>query len=543
VAARAATTLGASAIQLLTLVTPLWLAGLALLPVIRWLHRGGRQRRAVPVSHLGLWRGSAASSPAVGERRPPDPAWRRRALLAALLFVALSEPRLPSQRIGITLWVDDSLSTLTREATGTRGTRLGEGVAQARALLAELPHADIEVRTLSDPWLSLGTLTDATVVTIASGAGRKAPAVPPAALLRTDNLHWMVTDGANAKLFEWPGKRRPDRIVQVGSVTRNAGLERLSARRNLNDPEKIDLLLKITNGGTAAETRMVVFATAAGEITRSNHSLEAGTSVLVNASIPSSAGVRATLQPGDALAEDDEISLDLTPLRRHRVAIDSKCPAAVVAAVAAHPALAVVQENATDVRAALDCGARGAVSDVATIRLLADRIPVRPRGSVQWSSSVAASQRIRLDTERLQIAARLQAQSGDVTLLAVGEEPVIVSRAGASKLIEASLDFGSAQIARGAEIPLLMNFMFERLLGNRLLDEIVMMDRGAGASRVVPSPGVGAKVEAPAPGNTRFLRDGLRPFLVAALFVMLWEIVALGREWYRLSRYVEASSE
>ena len=63
-----------------------------------------------------------------------------------------------------------------------------------------------------------------------------------------------------------PATRRPDRVIQVGSVTRNVGLERLSARRNLDDPDRFDLLLKVTNGGNAAETRVVVFATDAGEV-------------------------------------------------------------------------------------------------------------------------------------------------------------------------------------------------------------------------------------------------------------------------------------
>ena len=93
-----------------------------------------------------------------------------------------------------------------------------------------------------------------------------------------------------------------------------------------NDPEKYDLLLKVTNGGTAAESRAVVFATDAGEFARSSHRLEPGASALVNATIPASGKVRAMLQPADALAEDDEIVLDLAPLRRRRVAADPTCP-------------------------------------------------------------------------------------------------------------------------------------------------------------------------------------------------------------------------
>ena len=524
---------------MLTFVTPVWLFGVLLLPVIRWLHRCGRQRRAVPVSRLDLWRRAAASSPAAGERRPPDPAWRRRALLTALLVVALAEPQLPEQRTDITLWIDDSLSMLTREE---QGTRLAEGLAQVRSLLAEVPRADVEVRTLGDPWHSLGALSEATIAAIVAGVGRKEPAVPPGALLRRDSLHWLVTDGAHGALSEWPGDSRPDRIIQVGSTTRNVGLERLSARRNLNDPEQYDVLLKVANGGTAPETRVVVLATDAGEIARSTLRLGPGGFTLVNAVIPASANVRATLQPGDALAEDDAIVLDLDPLHRRRVATDAKCPTVLRAAVAAHPALALAEEDATDVDAMLDCGTRGAASSVATIRVLANRAPMRPHGSLQWSSSVPESRRIRLDTEQLQVAARLETRPEDAVLLAVGDEPLIVSRPGASKLLETSLDFGLAEAMRGPEVPLLVNLMFERLLGSPLLDAIAIVDRGAGSAKVAPSERAGAKAVAQVPSDSRSLRDWAQPFLVAALLVLLWELVALARQWYRLNEYAGADS-
>jgi len=526
-------------IGLLTFVTPAWLLGLLLVPVIRWLHRGGRHRRTVSVSRLSLWRLADASSPSAGERRPPDPAWRRRALLTALLVVALAGPRLPGPHTDITLWIDDSLSMLTREE---HGTRLAEGLAQARSSLAEVPGANVEVRTLGDPWHSLGVLSEATVATIVSDAGRKQPNAPPTALLPGDRLHWLLTDGADATLFDWPGESRPDRTIQVGKVARNVGLERLSARRNLNDPEHFDVLLKVANGGSAPETRVVVFVTDAGEFARSSLHLEPGEVTLVNASIPASARVRATLQPGDALAEDDEIVLDLDPLRRRRVATDAKCAAALKAAVAAHPALAGASEGATDVDAVLDCGARGAVRDAVSVRVIANRTPKRLYGSVQWSSSVPESRRIRLDPERMQVAARLEARPGDFVLLSVGDEPLIVGRAGATKLLETSLDFDSEDTLRGPEIPLLVNLIFERLLDSHLLDEIAITDRGAGSANVVLSTRAGANAVARAPSATRSLHDWTKPILVAALLVLLWELVALARQGFRSFDYRGADS-
>jgi hypothetical protein len=74
-------------------------------------------------------------------------------LLAALIFLALAEPQLQVQRTRVTLWVDDSLSMQTREA---RGTRISEGLAQARRLLSEGGYTEVDVRALGDPWRSLG---------------------------------------------------------------------------------------------------------------------------------------------------------------------------------------------------------------------------------------------------------------------------------------------------------------------------------------------------------------------------------------------------
>jgi hypothetical protein len=535
VAAHAASAPRSGTVDLLSFAAPLWLSGLLLLPVIRWLHRGGAHRRAVAVSRLDLWPRSAASRPAAGERRPPDPAWRRRALFAALLFVALSEPQITEQRTRVTLWVDDSLSMRTREANGTR---LGEALAQARSLLAGQPGADVELRTLGDPWRNLGALTEASIATIAAGAGAKKPAPPPAALLRGDRQHWLITDGAHPTLLDWPGGGQPDRVIQVAAVTRNVGLERLSARRSSSDPGRYDLLLKATNGGTDVETREIAFDTDAGEVDRSTLHIEPGASVFVNAVIPASASVRASLHPADALAEDDDIVLDLHPLRRRRVATDPNCPAALVAAVRAHPALTVADANDRDADAALVCGTparRGAP----TLLALANRLPERLDGPLQWSPAVPESRRLRLDAEQLRAAARLLAEPGDEVLLAAGDEPLIIRRSGPVRVLETSLDFASTRSAR-AETPLLVNLMFEQLLAGPLLDEVATVDRGAASAIVAPSRRAEAPAASSSPKQSRARRDLTRALLVGALLVLLWEAIALGFQWHRLRDFAGA---
>ena len=143
----------------------------------------------------------------------------------------------------------------------------------------------------------------------------------------------------------------------------------------------------------------------------------------------------------------------------------------------------------------------------------------------------------------MQVAARLEARPGDVVLLAAGDEPVIVSRAGASRLLETSLDFDSEDALRGPETPLLVNLMFERILGGPLLDEIAIIDRGAGSAKVAPSERAGANAAARAPSSSRSLRDWTQPFLVAALLVLLWELVALALQAYRSIDYRGAETK
>lgn len=539
---------------MLSWVTPLWLFGLALLPLIRWLHRGGRHRRSVPVSRLKLWHGSAASLSAAGRRRPPDPAWRRRALLAALLFFALAGPQWPERRPSITVWVDDSISMLTREPLQGAGastesneratavkhaahTRLIAGLAQARVQLDQVAHGQVEVRSLSDPWHDLGPLTDAVVMTLSTGAGQSEPAAPPAALLRANSQHWLVTDGADAKLLSWPADRRPDRTIQHANVTRNVGLERLSARRNPLDPGSFELLVKLTNGGTAIETRELIVTTQAGEVSRTPHRLEPGTSMVASVTIPASEGVRAALQPVDALPSDDEIALDLASLRKRRVATDPKCPAAIATAVGTHPGLVLAPYEATDVAAMLDCGSRAAAAGLPTLRVISKHTPTQVAGPVKWSSSLAASSRITLDAGRLRTAARLQAGPTDAVLLAVGNDPIVIDRSGSSKLIETPLDFGSMSATTGPEIPLLVNLMFERLFDAPLLNSIATADRGPDAVRVAPLAVPDPPTRAPAAIAVPILRGWARPLLMAALLVLLWEIGALARQALRLREY------
>lgn len=535
---------------MLSLAAPWWLLGLALVPVIRWLHRGGRHRRALPVAHLGLWQGAAAHSPATGEKQPPDPAWRRRALLAALLLLALAEPRWPPQP-ALTLWVDDSTSMLTREA---QGTRLALALAQADALRAARPGAEFELRALGDPWqrlvppgdpaVSAGAMLEARIAASARAEAAAPPALP-AALLRPDREHWLLTDGAHPALQQWPEGRAADRVVQVGRITRNVGLATLSAARSPDAADQVDVMVRLGNGGDTDETRELVIFSGATEVARSSHRLAPGASALVTVQLAAADRVRAALQPGDALALDDELVLDLAPLQRLRVAVDARCPAALRAAVTAHPALGAVAVGAAEARAALVCGNGDAAGRLPTLQVRDGEVPRRLPGAVQWSAALPASQRMALEPGPLPVAATLLPRPGDTLLLAAGDEPVAVGRAAATPWMETSLDFGALAATPGPQTPLLVNLLFERLLGVRLLGELASTGRGLAALRVVPGAAAvaGAASQAVAapvrgPGQASLPGAGTWPVLWLALIVLLWEIAALCRQGLRLGRQV-----
>ncbi len=514
---------------MLSFATPAWLLGLLLVPVIRWLHRGGPQLRRVPVASLAPWRTAAVTGPSAGTRRPPDPAWRRRALAASLLAVALAGPRLVAPVERITLWADDSLSMLTQESGGSR---LETGLAEVAAELAAQRRVDVEVRALGNPWQAFDGLEAATVTAVLAAAGQREPVAPPAGLLRADRQHWLLTDGADPGLAAAATDARFSRVFHVGAASRNVGLVRLAARRSLGERDRLDLELQVENGGNAEEERVVVLSTDAGEVMRASVKIEAGGTATLSAQAPMSSAVQARLEPGDALAADDALALDAGAIAARRVAIDAACPAALVAALQAHPALIVVANGAA-ADLAVDCGGAAVATAIPRIRFLRDRASTAVDGLVTWSSGVGVGQRRNLDAAPLRARGQLAPPGdGDEVLLAAGSTPLIVQRRSArAAVIETALDTESDTLDP-PQTPLLVAFLVDRVLSAALLDPVAVAAREERSVQVVPLDDV-TGVAAALPSAPRQSRDRTWPLLALAVLVLLWELAALWGRWRR----------
>ena len=269
--------------------TPAWLFGLLLVPVIWYLHRTGPILRRHPVASLDLWRDARLEAMQAGDRRRADPAWIRRAIIAASLSLALAGPTLPRGGERVTLWVDDSLSMQTRQSGRTRLER-GLDLA-ATALRASGVH-DVETRVLSSPMRVGAGLGPSDRGTITSQAGRHEPRLPDPAQIDRSRSHWLLTDGADASVNAWLAAAPVARVFQVADDSRNVGIARLSARPQPADATALAIQVQLTNAGDRAESRRVVVTTDAGVIGERDVSIEPGSTATIPFDCPGASAQR-----------------------------------------------------------------------------------------------------------------------------------------------------------------------------------------------------------------------------------------------------------
>ena len=317
--------------------TPWLLLVLLLLPLLRWLHRR-RESSEIRVSALFLWPESAAESASQPRTRNPDPRWRLRALIAALLATAAAGPHLMSfESARIDVYIDDSPSLRTREPAGAR-TELA--VQALVAALRAVRAGELRVFSLGRPGRRLVLnphLPEAWSAQLRDWLepGPRAARLPAAAQLDAGAERWLVSDGAHPAIARWASDVAIDRVIEIGEVTENVGVIWLAVRALTNRPDRLQGIVRVKNGGLNNASRTlevpggeeVDLTLAPGEVVQ--HSFE----------IPAAAEVRARLAPVDALREDDELVLGTGEARAIPVQLDRACGAHLRHAMRAHPGL------------------------------------------------------------------------------------------------------------------------------------------------------------------------------------------------------------
>lgn len=502
-------------------LAPLWLLALLGVPLLRWLHRFSRQDRGHPVAALFLWRQSAAETR--GRRRgPPDPRWRLRALLLAVLALALARPVLEqADPRGIEVWVDDSPSMQTLEADGSR---LRLALARLDRELAERGATDAVLRSLQDPALRLDWRGRARADWPDQGraTGRQAaagPRPPPAVALAADREHWLVTDGADAALNAWARQAPLQRVLQTGSVRDNVALTRLAVRPALQD-NAAHALLRVQNLGEHQSTRQLILYANDRELHREWLDLAPDQARELSLRLPDlhAGTLLARLEPTDALAWDDQLGVAYAALDPVRVDLDAACPRALHTVLRHHPRL-VLRPGATD---ALPVRCGQAYSGPGLFfRQPTQPVPLAyaPGFAPPWPW---------LERDWLQADRSSPIGANEVILLGNRVQPLVSLQAAAPRRVTVHFDIARDRLIRQPEYPLLVDALLGTVLQRALLEETFDASREATESRIAPRPVARGKLPA-RQADSRSARP-LQPYaLWLALLLLALDLLGVTR--------------
>lgn len=488
------------------LLQPWWLIALGVIPLIRWLHRRQAPLSAYDVSAVFIWPDAAADTAPGPQQRPPDPSWRRRALIAGLLVVALAGPTLQRENAVLTVWLDDSLSMQTIE---DGETRLAAAQQKLEIELERSDYAEVNRRKLSD-------------------------ALP--AQLDDTSAHWLVTDGAGESVRDWASRVQLDRVVTIGRLTENVSLSRLAVRRDIDD-DIFDVLVAITNTGDSPAERRVGLWNGDIEFQTAQVSLAPGQTVHWPTRVPAiDREITASLDASDALRDDDELSIAADDLVPVAVSIGPGCGAALRSALAAHPSLRIVGERAT---ASLEVSCpRDAFPDTTNtpgrarrIRaLIGDATPVA--AAPVWLPPAGAAARLILPPEFISFATwpgpidadrqRVLLKSGSAPLIAVTEA------IGGGTIVDTVIDLRHREFVRQPEYAALLAEVVDIAMGRAVLDAVTVQSRNEAESVIRPGA-----IDIDSTRSAGVLRTAdvplFRAFVLAALLVLALDIVLLFR--------------
>jgi hypothetical protein len=284
--------------------------------------------------------------------------------------------------------------------------------------------------------------------------------------------------------------------------------------------------VRVLNGGFERESRTLELLAGTSRPEARRVELDAGRATTIEFVLNAAPAtpLDARLLPGDALADDDTLRIDLAPLAPLPVTVDDGCPAPVARAVRAHPAL--LASRAEPAQLVIDCGGRPGAGGAARVVLHPGAPSALDASRFFWSQAAAELQRQLADHLPAATRGRLESpRPGDVVLLTTGTTPLIVSRMGSPRIVESVLDIEAPGFASGPGLPLLVAALADAALGEPLLGRTARTDRGDDSSRVVPlavtaSPAHVAAAPAVAP-------LAILPLLLLALALLVWDTAAL----------------
>lgn len=489
-----------------------WLLGLALIPLVWWLHRWQAPLGQVRVSALFLWQGIGSSETHGRERRSPDPAWLRRAVIVALIVAALAQPWWSGQDRHVTVWIDDGPSMYTLE---NRQSRLQDGLDKLQPLLAKHSAEKFLLRSVHDP-ARQSTLTASGTVDAGiweEPAGGSLVFRP--AMLSSDSEHWLLSDGASASTRRWASRAPFSRVISIGTRTENAAITRLAVRRDAQFAGRLAVLVDVANRGTVSTRRELRVGPSPGAEQVFNIELAAGELQQIELTLDTPhETLHARLLPNDALIIDDEISLDLDRLLPITAAIDPACPAALDAALQAHPGLRTGSNGQALFAIRCSDAMRGDIP----------QILFHPGPAELLTSAPVALPRAQPLQDLYLQAEWIQARSwprppaiNDAVLLRNNAGPLILQRAGTATL-ESVIDPGFRPLTEQPAFPVLLAGMINTVLQRDVLDPVLTVQRDPADTDIIPRV-IGTQGGQQA--ALRLNRFGVMDWLVALALLLL----------------------
>ena len=503
---------------------PWWLIAFAVIPLIRWLHRWQAPLSDTPVSAVFLW--DTAESIGIGGEtlRTPDSAWRRRALIAGLLVLALAEPWWQRDSGLVSVWIDDSLSMSANEQGASR---LANGLVVLEQALQDSGAGRVTLRSLSDPAKAMQAndpgAFDASTWLVASQGN---PRPMPAALLSPDVAHWLVTDGANEYLVQWAANAPLSRVIAVGDATENVAVTRLAVRPSLDTPGTAYVLIGVSNQGNSEAVRELFLNSGTRNLETRLLTLRAGETRHLTATYNLGGdGLRASLGPGDAVSLDDSLALAASAFAKVRVLLDPACPGELSLAVRSHPMLMAVAAGET-AQLQVSCSDGPALAQA--ILRFHTSIPEPASAPLDWQPGAGRLRELHLPQQWMSVAAWDAALEGDYeTLLVANEKPLVIRRPGSTTVIETVLDMSRPTFSRQPEYAAVVAGLIDLALDRPLLDSVAISMTDPVASRIAPSD---LRVRTGAAYSHGVIRQSLsNAFLAIGVLVLLADMFLLSR--------------